>query len=73
MAEAAVLGFPQHVKSEAIYAFVTLKPGQAPCYFFKAELTQQVRRLIGPITKPEQVQWADALQNPLSLQDMFKG
>ena len=73
VAKAAVLGFSHDVKGEAIYTFVTLKPGQVPSDFFKAELIQQVRRLIGPIATPELIQWTDGLQNALSLQDMFKG
>jgi pyruvate formate lyase activating enzyme len=36
---AAVLYFPHDVKVEAIYAFVTLKPGQAPGDFIKAGAT----------------------------------
>jgi len=61
VAEAAVVGFPHEIKGEGIYAFVILKPGQTPSDALRTELVQQVRRLIGPIAAPDQIQWADAL------------
>jgi acetyl-CoA synthetase len=61
VAEAAVVGFPHEIKGEAIYAFVTLKPGEIPSDVLRDELIQQVRRLIGPIATPDRIQWADAL------------
>jgi len=61
VAEAAVVGFPHEIKGEAIYAFVTLRPGQNPSSLLRGELVKQVRRLIGPIATPERIQWADAL------------
>jgi acetyl-CoA synthetase len=61
VAEAAVVGFPHDVKGEAIYAFVTLEHDQTPSDGLRTELIEQVRRLIGPIATPEQIQWADSL------------
>jgi acetyl-CoA synthetase len=61
VAEAAVVGFPHEIKGEGIYAFVILKPDQAPSDALRTELVQEVRRLIGPIATPDQIQWADAL------------
>ncbi|MDY7032806.1 MAG: acetate--CoA ligase [Thermodesulfobacteriota bacterium] len=61
VAEAAVVGFPHDIKGEAIYAFVILEHDQIPSDALRTELIQQVRRLIGPIATPEQIQWADAL------------
>jgi len=61
VAEAAVVGFPHEIKGEGIYAFVALKPDQVPSDALRTELVQQVRRLIGPIATPEQIQWAEAL------------
>jgi len=40
---------------------VTLKPNHTPEEALRAELSQQVRHLIGPIATPERIQWADAL------------
>jgi len=59
--EAAVVGYPHEVKGEAIYAFVTLKEGVVKSNELKAELIAHVRNSIGPIAKPEKLQFADAL------------
>ena len=61
VAEAAVVGYPHDIKGEAIYAFVTLKEGVTKTTDLKAELVTHVRNSIGPIAKPEKLQFADAL------------
>lgn len=61
VAEAAVVGYPHEIKGEAIYAFVTLKEGVAKTPDLKADLVTHVRNSIGPIAKPEKLQFADAL------------
>ena len=61
VAEAAVVGCPHDIKGQGIYAFVTLKNGQAPSDALKAELIQQVAKEIGPIAKPDYIQWAPGL------------
>ncbi|VVB95579.1 Acetyl-coenzyme A synthetase [uncultured archaeon] len=61
VAEAAVVGYPHEIKGEAIYAFVTLKEGEVKSSELKAELIAQVRNSIGPIAKPDKLQFADAL------------
>ncbi|KCZ71075.1 acetate--CoA ligase [Candidatus Methanoperedens nitroreducens] len=61
VAEAAVVGYPHEIKGEAIYAFVTLKEGVRYSKELKAELIDHVRNTIGPIAKPEKLQFADAL------------
>ncbi len=61
VAEAAVVGYPHDIKGEAIYAFVTLKEGIEKNNELKAELITHVRNTIGPIAKPEKLQFADAL------------
>ncbi len=61
VAEAAVVGYPHEIKGEAIYAFVTLKEGVAKSSELKAELVAHVRNSIGPIAKPDKLQFADAL------------
>jgi acetyl-CoA synthetase len=61
VAEAAVVGYPHEIKGEAIYAFVTLKEGKIKSNELKAELIAHVRNSIGPIAKPEKLQFADAL------------
>jgi acetyl-CoA synthetase len=61
VAEAAVVGCPHEVKGQGIYAYVTLKSGEAPTDELRAELAQWVRREIGPIATPDFVQWAPGL------------
>ncbi len=61
VAEAAVVGYPHEIKGEAVHAFVTLKEGVKKSEMLKTELIAHVRNMIGPIAKPEKVQFADAL------------
>ncbi len=61
VAEAAVVGYPHDIKGEAIYAFASLKEGVKKTAELKAELVEHVRNTIGPIAKPEKLQFADAL------------
>ncbi len=61
VAEAAVVGFPHDIKGQGLYAFVTLITGQQPSEALRKELTQWVRKEIGPIAQPEFIQWAPAL------------
>ena len=61
VAEAAVVGYPHEIKGEAIYAFVTLKEDVAKSKELRTELENHVRTTIGPIAKPEKIQFADAL------------
>jgi acetyl-CoA synthetase len=62
VAEAAVVGFPHDVKGEAIYAYVTLMAGDASDpEALQKELVDLVRTEIGPIAKPEVIQWAPGL------------
>ena len=62
VAEAAVVGFPHGIKGEGIYAYVTLMAGdhREPDEL-KAELIESVRNEIGPIAKPDVIQWAPGL------------
>ncbi|MFA4955917.1 MAG: acetate--CoA ligase [Candidatus Methanoperedens sp.] len=61
VAEAAVVGYPHDIKGEAIYAFVTLKEGVEKTADLRSDLFTHVRNSIGPIAKPEKLQFADAL------------
>ncbi|WP_444940181.1 acetate--CoA ligase [Microbulbifer sp. ZKSA004] len=60
-AEAAVVGYPHDIKGQGIYAFVMLKSGHKPSDELKAELIELCRKEIGPIAKPDFIQWAPAL------------
>jgi acetyl-CoA synthetase len=61
VAEAAVVGFPHEIKGQGIYAYVTLNAGIEPTEELRKELSQWVRREIGPIATPDQIQWAPGL------------
>ena len=62
VAEAAVVGFPHALKGEGIYAYVTLMSGdQSDPDTLLAELIAMVRKEIGPIAKPDVIQWAPGL------------
>ena len=61
VAEAAVVGCPDEIKGQGVAAFVTLKTGQTPTDKLKEELRKHVANAIGPIAKPDQIRFADAL------------
>lgn len=63
VAEAAVVGFPHPIKGEGIYAFVVLKADAHPTDLsaLKQEMVETVRRIIGPIAKPDIIQIAPDL------------
>ena len=59
VAEAAVVGFPHHIKGEGIYAYVMLMAGANENEAtLREELTQLVRREIGPFARPDVIQFA---------------
>lgn len=61
VAEAAVVGFPHDIKGQGVYAYVTLKSGETPSDELKKQLSDWVRTQIGPIAKPDAIQWAPSL------------
>lgn len=61
VAEAAVIGKPHEVKGESIKAFVILKQDQQPSDQLKQDLVNQVRKMIGPIATPDEIQFVDKL------------
>ena len=62
VAEAAVVGFPHDLKGEGIYAYVTLMQGDnKEAEKLREELIAMVRKEIGPIAKPDAIQWAPGL------------
>ncbi|MFO8126699.1 acetate--CoA ligase [Yoonia sp.] len=61
VAEAAVVGYPHDIKGQGIYAYVTLMNGQEPSQELRKELETWVRTEIGPIAKPDLIQWAPGL------------
>ena len=61
VAESAVVSFPHEIKGQAIYAFVVLKKGIKKNEELKEKLRQHVAQHIGPIAKPDKIQFADDL------------
>lgn len=61
VAESAVVPIPHEIKGNGIYAFVTLKKGVAKTDALKKEIIDAVTKTIGPIAKPDKIQFADAL------------
>ena len=61
VAEAAVVGYPHNIKGQGIYAYVTLMNDQEPSEALRKELETWVRSEIGPIAKPDLIQWAPGL------------
>ncbi|MGA1580559.1 MAG: AMP-binding enzyme, partial [Luminiphilus sp.] len=61
IAEAAVVGFPHDIKGQGIYAYVTPMTGVEDSDALRAELIALCVREIGPIAKPDKIQWAPGL------------
>ncbi|MBR0824941.1 acetate--CoA ligase [Bradyrhizobium manausense] len=61
VSEAAVVGFPHDIKGQGIYAYVTLMAGVEPTEDLRKELVTWVRKEIGPIASPDQIQFAPGL------------
>ena len=61
VAEAAVVGFPHDIKGQGIYAYVTLMIDVDESDELKKELIAMVSSEIGPIAKPDVIQWAPGL------------
>lgn len=61
VAEAAVVGRPDDLKGEDVFAFVTLENTHPPSDELNAELKQHVVNEIGVIARPGEIRFADAL------------
>jgi acetyl-CoA synthetase len=61
VAEAAVVGRPDDLKGQALVAFVTLKGSVEASRGLRDELRAHVAREIGPVAKPDDIRFAEAL------------
>ncbi len=61
ISEAAVVGYPHDIKGQGIYAYVTAMNGVEYTDELKKELVDLCRQEIGPIAKPDIIQWAPGL------------
>lgn len=59
--ETAVVGYPHDIKGQGIYAFVICyeKPGEEDK--LRAEIKETVSKIIGPIAKPDKIQFVSGL------------
>jgi len=59
--ESAVVGYPHDIKGQGVYAFV-VSPGQhGDAELNKKDIIMTVQRIIGPIAKPDKIQFVSGL------------
>jgi len=61
VAEAAAIGIPHEVKGNVIYAYVILKQGIEKTDALIEELRKHIGHEVGPIAKPEKIEFVDSL------------
>ncbi len=61
IAEAAVVGYPHDIKGQGIYCYVTAMSDVEPDEALRDELVKLCAKEIGPIAKPDIIQWAPGL------------
>jgi acetyl-CoA synthetase len=61
VAEAAVIGVPHEIKGDVPKAYVSLKVGFTASDALKKELKEWVSKEIGPIARPEEIEFRDKL------------
>jgi acetyl-CoA synthetase len=61
VAESAVVGRPDPIKGTAVAAFVTLESDGRPPDELRAELKDHVSKQIGPVARPDDIRFTDAL------------
>ena len=61
VAEAAAIGLPHEVRGNAIYTYVILRAGFEPSDALSQELRQHVSKVMGPIARPEKVEFVAKL------------
>ncbi len=61
VAEAAVIGVPDEVRGNVIYAYCILAAGFAPSEQLAEELKNHVRHEVGPIAVPARIEFVDVL------------
>jgi len=61
VAEAAAIGLPHEIKGNAIHTYVILKAGHEPSEALAEELRAHVGHEMGPIAKPEKINFVPSL------------
>ena len=59
--ESAVVGYPHDVKGNALYAYVILYNGVEPSEELESQIKKLVSETLGPIAKPEKIQFVSGL------------
>jgi acetyl-CoA synthetase len=59
--ESAVVGYPHDIKGQGIYAYVIFNGDKSNAELMKKDITQTVARVIGPIAKPDKIQFVSGL------------
>ena len=59
--ESAVVGFPHNIKGQGIYAFVITEKNTHEDERAKNDILETVARIIGPIAKPDKIQFVNGL------------
>jgi acetyl-CoA synthetase len=59
--ESAVVGYPHDIKGQGIYAYVILDHHHHDEQLTRRDISQTVARLIGPIAKPDKIQFVNGL------------
>jgi acetyl-CoA synthetase len=59
--ESAVVGYPHDIKGQGIYAYVILQAVRGDEESMKKNIVQTVSRVIGPIAKPDKIQFVSGL------------
>jgi acetyl-CoA synthetase len=61
VAEAAVIGVPDEIRGNVIYAYCILKSGQQPSEELKEALREHIRHEVGPIAMPSKIEFTNLL------------
>jgi acetyl-CoA synthetase len=59
--ESAVVGYPHDIKGQGIYAYVIFDDTHGDSALSKQDIIQTVSRVIGPIAKPDKIQFVPGL------------
>lgn len=59
--ESAVVGYPHHIKGQGIYAYVICDHYHGDEERMRQDIVQTVARIIGPIAKPDKIQFVPGL------------
>jgi acetyl-CoA synthetase len=59
--ESAIVGYPHDIKGQGIYAFIITDKKPADAEALRKDIAATVSRIIGPIAKPDKIQFVSGL------------